>query len=90
MNDEMTMAGMGELLLQGPDEHIADFVKDTIREWTDPPTALQILKSLDAGVHGGGVSNFTLGVLDTLLVLAIKQENTTYDDVVKQATWRNE
>ena len=81
---------MRDLLLEGPDGQIADFVKDTIREWSDKPTALEILKSLDAGVHGGGVSEFTLGVLDTLLVLAIKQENTTYDDVVKQAIWRNE
>ena len=89
MSDYESM-NMRDLLLLGPDGQIAEFVKDTVREWSDQPTALQILKSLDAGVHGGGVSEFTLGVLDTLLVLAIKQENTTYDDVVKQATWRNQ
>ena len=82
-------SGMKELMLEGPDDHIADFVKKTVEEWSDPPTAIEILKSIDAGVHGGGVSQFTLGALDMLLVAAIRRENTTYDELIKHAAWRN-
>lgn len=84
-----TLAGMKQMMLDGPDDHIADFVKETVKEWDDEPKAIQILKSLDAGVHGGGLSTFTVGALDTMLVAACNQENITYDELIKHATWRN-
>lgn len=83
------MEDIKQMLLDGPDDHIAGFVKTTIVDWSEPPTALQVLHTTDAAVHGGGASDFTMGVLDTLLTLALKRENKTYDDIVEHATWRN-
>lgn len=60
----------------------------TIQEWDDSPTALQILKTIDWAIHGSDCTNFVIMTLEVYLDNAIEAEQTTYEDVVKLATWR--
>lgn len=75
-------------LLNGPDTHIDAGTKESIRKWDSPASATNILQTLDCATFSGGASSIVLYVLDELLRRAIANENTTYDDVVKSATWR--
>lgn len=79
---------MKSQLLKAPENEISDIVKETIKEWDEEATSLQILKTLDFGVFSGGCSGFVIKVLELLLDSAIKKENTTYDLVVEKANWR--
>ena len=76
------------LLLEAPEHQIDPAVLDIIRKWDEPETAANVLEALDCAAYCGGASGFAMGVLDTLLQSAIKKENTSYDEVVKLATWR--
>jgi hypothetical protein len=76
------------ILLAAPDSQIDPAVLDIIRKWDDPETAANVLEALDCAAYCGGASGFAMGVLDILLQAAIKKENTTYEEVVKAATWR--
>lgn len=78
-----------QLLLDAPDGQLDECIKPKIREWSDPPTALQILEVLDQCVHASLCSGFVITVFETLLKKAIESEGTTYNDVVSKATWRN-
>lgn len=79
---------MKSQLLKASENEISDVLKETIREWDEEVTFLQILKTLDFGVHSGSCSSFVVKVLELLLDSAIKKENTTYDLVVEKASWR--
>lgn len=80
---------MKAILLEAPDGHLSEAVKQSIVDWYEPPTALQVLRTTDIAVHSGGASEFSMGVLDTLLMIAMKAENITYEDLIKHADWRN-
>jgi hypothetical protein len=75
-------------LLQAPATQLDDVVKPKIEKWDDPPTALQVLEVLDIVVYDALASSFVVKVLEVVLDMAIKRENTTYEAVVAQATWR--
>lgn len=79
-----------DLLLEAPDGHLDQSAMDSIREWDDnDPKAIQILKTLDMCVHCGLSSGFVIGVLEQILYYYTAKEKKTYEDVVKEATWRN-
>lgn len=85
------MNDMKKLLLEAPDDHIAKAVVDVIRRWTDPEeTAIQVLEALDTAVHCGGASDFGMKVLNILYHSALNREETTHEEVVKNATWRTQ
>lgn len=77
-------------LLKAPDTQLDQIVKDQIKLWDNPPKSLQILHTLDDCVHGALCSDFCITVLQILLDVACKEENTTYDEVVKLADWRKD
>lgn len=60
----------------------------TIKEWDDSPTALQILKTIDSAIHISDCTTFVIRTLEIYLDKAIEAEQTTYEDVAKQAVWR--
>lgn len=76
------------LMLEAPDGHIDKSAMDTINEWDDVPKAIQVLKTLDMCVHSGLTSGFATWVLESILNICIEQEKTTYEEVVKGASWR--
>ena len=77
-----------EHFLRAPETQIGVHTMSTIQEWDDSPTALQILKSIDWAIHGSDCTTFVIRTLEIYLDKAIEKEQTTYEDVVKQATWR--
>lgn len=79
-----------ELLLQSPDRELDARVKPYVEKWDDPPTTLQILEVLDLCVNGSLASGFMIKFFEVVLDEAIQREATTYDDVVKQAIWRDQ
>lgn len=78
-----------ELLLEAPEGHLGEAAMDSIREWDDgDPKAVQILKTLDMCVHGGLSSGFVVGVLEQMLYHYCTKEKKTYEELTKEATWR--
>ena len=57
-------------------------------EWSDPPSALQILQVLDFSVHDALATGTIIIVLERLFEEALIRENVTRENVVSQATWR--
>jgi hypothetical protein len=84
----MQMNSIKQGYLSAPDTQIDPHIKPLIEEWSDPPTALQMLRVLDAMVHGGSASAFAVSSLDTFMRIALKQEGTTFEALVDQAHWR--
>jgi hypothetical protein len=75
-------------LLKAPDSQLDASLKPFIVKWGKPPTALQVLEVLDYCVNGSLASGFVVRVLEMLLSEAIKREDTTYEAVVVQTSWR--
>lgn len=81
-----------ELWLESPDGQFADNLKWIIKEWSDEPTAAQILKALDWAAYCGGASTFAMNCLNMQLEMALKNEGTTKEQLALQGLlgWRNE
>jgi hypothetical protein len=80
-----------DLLLEAPSGHLDKVALDSIREWDDTdPKAIQILKTLDMCVHSGLSSGFVVGVLEQMLYYYSTKEKITYEELTKQASWRND
>ena len=75
-------------LLKAPDSQLDAKMKPLIEAWDKPPKALQVLEVLDYCVNGSLASTFMMRILEMLLGAAIKREETTYEAVVSQASWR--
>jgi len=82
------MSFMRDKLLTAPESQIDPAVLETIKKWDSPETAANVLEALDCAIYCGGASDFVLTVLHVLLERALDREQTTYDAVVKNATWR--
>jgi hypothetical protein len=82
------MVKLKQLLLLAPKGHIDASAQKTIKEWSKYPKAIQILKTLDTCVHSGLTQGFVINVLEQMFNKALKKEKTTYEAVVKEATWR--
>ncbi len=79
---------MKAILLQAPEGQLDPALKPLIAEWSEPETALQVLRVLDMAVLGGAASGFAMQVLNLLLEKAIAREGTTYQAVTSLASWR--
>jgi len=86
---ELKMNGIKKQLLTAPDSQLDESMFPLIEKWNDEPTALQILEVLDYCVRYSLASGFVITLLEQILDIAIKQENTTYELVVENATWRS-
>jgi hypothetical protein len=77
-------------LLEAPDSQLDAALKSDIRKWTDPPTALQVLETLDRCIHGSLASGFMVTVLQVLYDMRCKAEGVAHEQLVPFATWRKE
>ena len=84
------MSTIKDLLLAAPEEELDPSIFPLIETWEEPPTTLQVLEVLDHCVYFALAGDFVMNVLNTLLAAGIKGENTTYEEVVMKATWRNQ
>lgn len=75
---------------KAPDSSLSNELQSIIDRWNDDPSAIQVLELLDWAIHSGGANQFTVRVLETMLYARIKEEHTTYADVIARATWRKE
>lgn len=77
-----------DLLLQASDGQLDAAMKPLIEKWSDPPTPAQILEVLDHCIHGSLASGFVVHALQIVYDARRKEENTTHEEVVKLAIWR--
>lgn len=77
-----------QTLLKAPDRQLDARMKPLIEKWDKPAKAIQILEVLDHCVNGSLASGVVVRLFEILLGGAIKREETTYEAVVAQATWR--
>lgn len=85
----MSDPDLKELLLTAPDSQLAPNIKPMIQEWSTPATALQLLETLDAVIHGGAASSMVVVVLETMLNEAMLLEKVDIAVLVEKATWRH-
>jgi hypothetical protein len=60
-----------------------------IQAWDEPPKARQILEVLDNCIHGALASSFVITALQAMYDIACKREQTTHEEVIKDAPWRD-
>ncbi len=84
------MSEIKNVLLRAPSNELDPVVHSLIEKWDEQPTSLQVLEVLDKVIHGSLASSFTVMVLQTLYGKALANENTTHDEVVKLAVWRDQ
>lgn len=82
------MNDIKELLLDAPDGQLDKSARDSILTWSDPPRALEILRTLDECAYAALASGFAMNVLGILLDLRMKEESITRAELEKQAVWR--
>ena len=78
------------LLLQATDSQLDASLFPLIEKWDDEPTPLQLLEVIDKCIYGSLASGFVVGLLQACYELACADRGTTHDEVVKQATWRED
>lgn len=77
-------------LLEAPDDQVDPSMKPLIEDWSNPPTALEILEVLDKMVKYGLASGFAVNILEKALHTTIAHEKTSYEALVTKAAWRND
>lgn len=83
------MNEIAEVLLTAPDNELDAKMKPLIEKWSESPTPLQVLEVLDYCINGGLASSFVVIALQATYDIACREHNTTHEEVVKNATWRN-
>ena len=86
----MDYAKLRDLLLQAPNNELDSVAKVWISKWGDKPDPASILYVLDMCVNGSLCTDFCITVMDAMLKEVIREENTTMEEVVKNAHWRND
>lgn len=81
---------MVAILLDAPESQLDKAMRPIIRKWSNPPKAVQVLEVLDQCVHGALASQVVMIAVQKLYEDACRHENTTHEEVVKQATWRRQ
>ena len=79
-----------DALLKAPDSQLDAEMFSLIEKWNDEPTSLQVLEVLDRCVYAGLASSFVIVLLESILDMAMTLENTTIEEVIKLATWRED
>ncbi len=79
-----------DLLQSAPDSQIDATMKPLISKWKNPPTPIQVLEVLDHCIHGSLSSGMVVHVLQAIYDKVCEDNNTTHEEVVKLATWRND
>ena len=61
---------------------------ELIKNWSIPFKAIEILEVLDKSIHGALASGDIINIFQIMLNRALKNENITHDELIKQADWR--
>ncbi len=77
------------LLLKSPNSQLDPSMIPYIEKWGTNPSALQILEVLDYCARSSLASSFVMSVFNILLNDALVSESITYEELIKQAVWRN-
>jgi hypothetical protein len=85
------MKNLTQHLISAPDTQLDPSMRAHIQEeWSEKPTALEILEVLDKVIHFALGSGFVIMVLETMLNDAMLEEKTDMKTLSEKATWRNE
>lgn len=76
------------ILLGAPNAQLDASMKPLIEKWGNPPTPIQILEVLDHCIHGALATGIVVTVLQMMYKDACIQANTTHEEVIKNASWR--
>lgn len=79
-----------DLLLQAPDSQLDNSMKELIKKWSEPVSALEVLEVLDKSAYFSLASDFTMQVLHLSLNEALGREQTSLQELTSKATWRGE
>lgn len=82
------MKALVDLLLAASDGQIDASMKPLVEQWSDPPTALQVLEVLDHCIHGALASGFVVATLQVVYDVRCREEGVTHENVAEKATWR--
>ena len=77
-------------LLSAPDSQLDDTMKAKILKWSRPYRAIDVLEVLDLCTHSSLSSGIVVTCLKMMYEDLLVQEHTTHEEVVKNATWREE
>ena len=77
-----------DLLMSAPDAHVDAALKQLVVMWDDPPSALQLLKTLDSAIFASLASGVAVVAMQCAYDEALKREGTTHERLVESATWR--
>ena len=72
-----------DAISEAPDSQLDALCVDVVKSWELNPSALDILRLLDDIVYYSLGSEFSVMLFKTLLDEAIKEEGTTYEEVIK-------
>lgn len=87
-NNVAKLKELKEILLGLPEEALDLSVREDIKQWEEVPTPLQILWLLDQCVMCSLATPMVIWALNHALSMSIVSTGTTYDAVVRLATWR--
>ena len=76
------------ILLDAPDTQLDASMVAMVRQWSDPPSALQVLEVLDHCIHGALASGVVIRLLQWCYVERRDAEGVTHEALVPLATWR--
>ncbi len=87
------MSDLKSILLaapQGSHSPVDNKLKEMIKRWDAPPTAIQILEVLDHAINGALASSTVVMVLQIVYRATLESEGKTHEEVITHAKWRNE
>lgn len=77
-------------MLQSSDDMVDAELKKLIHSWNENTKPINVLEALDKSIHYSWTSGFWIRCLQILYDSICKHYNTTHEEVVKNAVWRNE
>ncbi|HEY3526080.1 MAG TPA: hypothetical protein VGK47_07780 [Nitrososphaeraceae archaeon] len=79
-----------KILLSAPEHLLDDSMKTLVEKWSETPTPIEILEVLDHCIHGALAAGMVVTMLQMMYKESCDKANTTHEEVVKNASWRNE
>jgi len=81
-----------ELFLSAPESQIDPVLFKSIEKWSNPPSAVQILHTLDHAIYGSLATGWVVSTLQDFLTKRLDTEGLTYEQVEETANkmWRTQ
>ena len=94
MDNNNWLVDMRAQLLKAPKDSssgrgpLDDVAIQDIEKWSEHPKAIEILHTLDICAYGGLASGMMMQIMQMMLNECLKIENISYDELLKDASWR--